>query len=384
MPRRSIPVLSIFLTAGALLAVLPPSGFPDSGQRKDGIPVVENAEPRYWDGFVSFEHLYDIDITDISLFGKKTMADCDTKIAFDRNGNLYLLDEYECQISVFDKRGKSLREFGRSGQGPQEFVMPSAIFIKNERIYVLYGRMGGEYKVLGLDGTYISNQTNSVENRLRIYPVKSGYVILRGVTEPTFTKLDFVLTSADEAMAGRKDLFRILYPPGFKGPYFEFIWHKWFLILDEGSFFYPEDNFGKYSITKYDREGNPEFKLQRPYKISPYSPAARERFNSLYREGVEKKTTACPESPPVVINMFQDDRGHVWVISGETSEDSLDPEFLNTVDIFDRKGKWISSLRSQVVSKNSVFNAGKIYRVRPADISTDVQWIEVYAIKYLK
>jgi len=82
--------------------------------------------------------------------------------------------------------------------------------------------------------------------------------------------------------------------------------------------------------------------------------------------------------------MFQDDRGHVWVISGETSEDSLDPEFLNTVDIFDRKGKWISSLRSQVVSKNSVFNAGKIYRVRPADISTDVQWIEVYAIKYLK
>ncbi len=52
------------------------------------------------------------------------------------------------------------------------------------------------------------------------------------------------------------------------------------------------------------------------------------------------------------------------------------------VDVFSAKGAWLYSFRTKYVSKNSVYQNGKIFTLRPADSVTEKQSIEVFEIRY--
>jgi hypothetical protein len=67
-------------------------------------------------------------------------------------------------------------------------------------------------------------------------------------------------------------------------------------------------------------------------------------------------------------------------ISGETYEDNEDPDYENTIDVFSGKGEWLYSFRSKSISKNCLFNDGKIYRILPIEQDTFGQTIEVYSL----
>jgi hypothetical protein len=346
MFRRAIRITA-GLTIAGLIGV--------SCRPQDGLVVVNNSSPKYRSAeYAALEHLYDIDVTQISLFSKDSGQIYDRVMAFDKNDNLYILDAYECKITVFDSYGRFIKEFGRPGQGPGEFVLPYTILIKNERLYVFHGQLGGAYKVLDLDGRYLSSHNGIIENQLKIKPV------------------------------GKKEIFRTVYAPGLRGPSYDFVWPSWLWISPDGTFFFPEDNFREYSIVRYDQEGKPNLKFGRPYDREPYSKEAKERFYSLHGGQAQKGELAFPPAPPVVVNMFQDQKDNLWVVSGETFEDNLDQDFKNAVDLFNDRGEWLSSFKSKFVSKGCLYHHGRIYRVLPINTEAFNQSIEVYGIKYLK
>lgn len=80
--------------------------------------------------------------------------------------------------------------------------------------------------------------------------------------------------------------------------------------------------------------------------------------------------------------MFQDQKKNIWVISGETDEDNEDPDFENAVDVFSEKGEWLYSFKSKSISKNCLYNEGKIYWIPSMNPDTYEQHIEVSEIKY--
>ncbi len=59
-------------------------------------------------------------------------------IATDSKNNIYILDEKEKFVYLFNEEGKFLKKIGRPGQGPGEFVRPCSIYIDSKDIiYVL-------------------------------------------------------------------------------------------------------------------------------------------------------------------------------------------------------------------------------------------------------
>jgi hypothetical protein len=48
----------------------------------------------------------------------------EVRVAFDREGNLFLFDTDNARIVVVDRQGRLVREFGQAGGGPGEFRMP--------------------------------------------------------------------------------------------------------------------------------------------------------------------------------------------------------------------------------------------------------------------
>ena len=132
----------------------------------DGIVKVSNSSPKFVDEkYVDLEKLYSIDVTQISMFGKESSRDFERVIDFDKNNNMYILDEYESTISVFNENGKIVKTFGRKGQGPKEFSRPNTLIIKKDKIYIFQGFQWNTWNVqpkenlnLWMDGHVLSTE----------------------------------------------------------------------------------------------------------------------------------------------------------------------------------------------------------------------------------
>ena len=330
---------------------------------------------------MELEKLYEMNVTEISMFGKESTPNFDMVIDFDENNNMYILDRYECKIWVFDENGKFLRTFGGKGEGPGEFLMPHALVVKRDKIYVFYEWF--KYKILTLEGKYVFNGMAQIENPLKYETVGNDFYIFRGKVDRTFTKLQFILLRIEnDNFSNAKEIFKYKYPPGFGAPNYDFYWANWLLLTDNGKFYFPEDNLNKYSIIKYNKNGKPVLIFGREYSLKKYSKEARERFYSLYEREIKRGDRVFPEFPPVVRKMFQDKRKNIWIIVGETYEDNENPTFENTIDIFNEKGEWLYSFKSKVLSRYCIYHNGKIYRVLPINPKTYEQYIEVYKIRY--
>jgi len=347
----------------------------------DNVTRIMNSSPKYAEkSYINIEKAHNIDVTQIGMLSKE--SNFDRLVDFDLQNNMYILDPYESKIWVFNEDGKLTRTFGKQGQGPEEFLRPNGIVVKNSNIYVFQGFH--ETKIVDLEGHYISSYLVQIENRLKVKAIGANFYLFRGKTDRTFTKLELILTVEDGRFSGGKEIFRYIYPPGLSGPNYDFRWHNWLLISGNGEFYFPEDNLRKYSIIKYDKEGRPILVFGRRYNIMEYSKEAENRFISLYEREIRKGDLEFPKSPPVVVNMFQDEKNNIWVISGETYEDNMDPNYENSVDIFSMKGEWMWSFKSKFISRYCLYNNGKIYKVLPVDLDTYSQCIGVYKINYYR
>ncbi len=57
-------------------------------------------------------------------------------VDIDKSGNIYVLDLDSFMVRKYDKNGKFISESGRKGNGPGEFMYPTKIFVKEDKIYV--------------------------------------------------------------------------------------------------------------------------------------------------------------------------------------------------------------------------------------------------------
>jgi len=367
-----------FIAGTILISII----FVSCNSNNDDIVKVNNSSPKFVDKkYVDLEKLHSIDVTQINMFSKESSRDFGRVIDFDKNNNMYILDEYESTISVFNENGEFVKTFGRKGEGPKEFSRPYILIIKKDEIYVFQGFF--EYKIVNLEGEYISTHSIHIENPLKYKIIGDNFYLLRGKTDRTITKLELILLRIeDDNFSKSKEIFKYEYPPGLSGPSYDFTYTDWLLISNNGEFYFPEDNLNKYSIIKYNKEGKPELIFSRKYNKKEYSKEAKDRFYSHYEQQIKKGDMEFPQSPPVVRKMFQDNKRNIWVIAGETYEDNRNPDYENTIDIFNKKGAWLYSFKSKLLSRYCLYNDGRIYRILPINLDTYDQYIEVYKIKY--
>ncbi|MFZ5517832.1 MAG: NHL repeat-containing protein [Candidatus Zhuqueibacterota bacterium] len=111
-------------------------------------------------------------------------------VLVDSESNIYVLDSGNNRIVKFNKDGHFLLEFGRSGQGPGEFIHPTAFDIDScNQIYVLdgsnyrvqifdhNGNIVREFKPRGIDfGSSATLRLDSMGNIYFNYPYKGKLI----------------------------------------------------------------------------------------------------------------------------------------------------------------------------------------------------------------
>ena len=76
----------------------------------------------------------------------------------DAQGNVYVLDNGNLRIQVFDASGKFLRSFGHEGEGPGEFKMPSCFSVNALGEVALYDMMTQRVSVLDSEGKLLRDR----------------------------------------------------------------------------------------------------------------------------------------------------------------------------------------------------------------------------------
>ena len=75
----------------------------------------------------------------------------------DSFGNIYLLDDKECNVKVFSQTGSFLRKFGSKGKGPGEFLRPEEMEFINDSILISDSRLK-RFTYFDLEGNYLRSQ----------------------------------------------------------------------------------------------------------------------------------------------------------------------------------------------------------------------------------
>ena len=123
-------------SAGIIVTVLAILLF--SRCKNNDLPEVRNVTPRYHENtFVSFEKIYSIDVTDLSMASRKMEDTRLEKLAgFDSKNNMYILDPQASQIFVFNEGGKRVNVLGRPGHGPGDLNKPNVLRLDSDKLYV--------------------------------------------------------------------------------------------------------------------------------------------------------------------------------------------------------------------------------------------------------
>lgn len=76
----------------------------------------------------------------------------------DDAGNIYFLESLEGVISVYNKDGKIIRQFGKKGQGPGEFVSPVYLSLSPEKKVCVLDRPGKAIQIFDLNGKWLERR----------------------------------------------------------------------------------------------------------------------------------------------------------------------------------------------------------------------------------
>lgn len=90
-------------------------------ETQNGVTIVENdGRPIYEEGVFSLTEEMSLENGEGSEDLFSSIVDFDV----DAEGSIYILDQREGRVRIFDKNGRPVKSFGKKGQGPGEFQVP--------------------------------------------------------------------------------------------------------------------------------------------------------------------------------------------------------------------------------------------------------------------
>jgi len=273
-------------------------------------------------------------------------------LAVDDTGTIFVLDEKDIVIKVFDKSGKYLKSFGQKGQGPGDLNSPSRItFDRTKRLLVvrngplglsIFGRDGAFLKTIATEDIKASHNAvfdtrgRLYMNRIRVQDMEHRWDVLE--------RYDSEMTMAVELKS-----IPIGSPYNVVAPMV-----AWTIDRKDNIIFgYPQ----KYEIEIIDSQGKTTKKIQRDYDPVEVGPEVKERNEKALKE---------LRLPPEIVskiflskyhsaytNFLIDDDNRLFVANWKQKGRDY------FYDVFDEDGRYLVEVL--LPYKSILFEGGKLY-----------------------
>lgn len=299
---------------------------------------------------------------------------------------IYVLDLRMAKVRVYDLKGKFIRDIGRKGQGPGEFMAPTNFCLSANGDLFVYDIMARRITIFDSEGGYKSSfhiEEPSFGNR--IY-VDSDNYIYRIFSDLNVTDLKRYLNFGKLSSQGKSNkifyktfnLTAIHYEEeGFKGnlvydhPY---IAHLYFTNIQGDTFVLM--NSMRYELILFSKDGDILSKILKDEKPVKVTKEEKETvFTDYLKENVPKhlhKYVTFSETRPYCSNLLSDENRRIYVERFKPVTEKGGPY---TYEIFNQKGEYLYRLTLDF--KIELIKNGYIYTV-----STDEETGQIKIIRY--
>jgi len=316
-------------------------------EKEGEVVVVKNPnKPLYGPGVFSLEQ-------DLAIGGEEgadyVFAEI-SSVAVSDDGTIFVLDQKDKNVKVFDRDGKFLSKFGKAGEGPGEFSRPISIHCtaRDEIIVVDRSR---RLTFLKLNGEFVRTLSAGSLYLMDARPDSKGnFFVYRLAMEEENPRYE--LRKVD---GGLKDLFAVESSPmpnterdGFN-PFFAVL--RWALLSGDRIVCGWAEN---YELRIHDAAGRLVRKIQMDPNLVPIS---KEDIDER-TEGVPPalvQTMKIPKHYPAFRYIETDDEDRIYVMTWERPPGRNGFYF----DVFDREGRYIVRIVLPVIMP--LIRKGRLY-----------------------
>jgi hypothetical protein len=277
----------------------------------------------------------------------------------DAKGNIWVLEASTQEIRVFDPRGKHLRNIGRKGQGPGEFIYADGMAMAPGGMIWVHDPQNARFSIFNQEGKFVRQQlapsngygflwVGGVDRQGRIWdqifwrdPKNLELSWMRRAT-PDWARVDTLALPSCQKPGGSREESAFKLPRGFAAvPYFP--GPVVAADYDDSSLWCAptgaEYEFLRLRIGRGDTLGRLSSRAER----LPVTPAERDSAITRLKEFMKKAGEASldwsriPRVKPLIASAFVDGDGRVWVRRNA-------PGGTSVFDIFSRDGRPVASL----------------------------------------
>lgn len=303
--------ISICLMA-ILFFVLSPS-LAQKVETVDGVQIIHNEAQGQWGKNPQVELEFIKTIGEMDSLDDALIFFMPTDIAFDGQGNIYVLDSGNHRIQKFSPEGKYIATIGRQGQGPGEFQYPQSLSLDSEgylyisdmgqKIHVLKPG-GGEFNTLHLTGLELGNIRLTPAGKI-VMGGGGGMMIMSGGMDED-QELGKLLTVLDSEG-------KVVQEFGEKLDYKDLLMNRsgnqyHFAVDKLGNVYVAFDVQNR--IEKYSPEGELLWKSDRKLNFEATSPKKKSGSRKVSGGRVEIRM---PQMNRCANGIAVDDKGRVWV-----------------------------------------------------------------------
>ncbi len=256
-----------------------------------------------------------------------------SSIAVDNEENIYVADEGEMHIKIFNRKGEHLRIIGRPGQGPGEIGRPSEIFITmNNELRVVDPRRR-ELHSFSNEGHYLGSKKFNTVYPMNIARNSMGdYFVLNFIRESGSKSGGFDLLKLNSNLEIVSTLVKVEISPQAKKEEFEQI-PEFAVGKDDCLVFgYPSN----YTFKILSPEGEAVKMIEKKYDLMPIPDEVKKKE----QERNPRSTLEWPKYYRPFFDFFLDDDGHLFVL---TPEDKV-VESIYNLDVFDSEGRFLCKI----------------------------------------
>ena len=281
----------------------------------DGVRVVHNKKTGTWGKTPKISIEFVKTVGDIESEDDNILFYMPSDIAFDSQGNMYILDAGNNRIQKFNPDGKFLASIGRKGQGPAEFQYPLSLDIDSEGYLYVADSGNQRIQVLKPDGT--DHKTIQMI-KVSIGPIKiakSGDMIMGSGGFMSFgpggMNEDEVLPKIIKVLDMEGEVKKEF---GEKKDYNDFLMNRmgnaFHYTVDKNNNVYVSfDNQNR--IDKYSPEGEILWKSDRVLNYDTTKP--RKKGSDERRGGM--RMIQAPDMNRCSSGIAVDDKGRIWVVT---------------------------------------------------------------------
>jgi 6-bladed beta-propeller len=297
----------------------------------------------------------------------------------DAQDNVYIEDESDMAIKVFDPQGRYIRAIGRQGNGPGEFGQIADMAVLPDGRLLVTDFATRRTSFFSPEGQFLSS-----------FQWKKFFSQIHLATNSSYTVNEMVINEEERELWIKTIDFEgneILSFGKFSYPELK--------MLQQGEMMFstsvpwsPMSVFAgdqmrqwlyhclndKYLIEVYDGQGKLFRKVDRPYEPPPVTSEDIEQFESRYRDRPDSpfaklaKQMVLPKVKTVTDRMIVDDEGNLWVETNEERkgaqaegrENNARENPLRAYDIFSPEGVYETRIWTDI--RPGRFANGKMYR----------------------